>query len=146
MSTNNSIEIKTYALLAAWIIALFATLTTLYMSEILRLPVCPLCWYQRLGIYPLSILLGIALYRNDRQIYIYAIPLAILAAVFACYQYLQQMIPGFNPIHFCVAHSMQEDCSRIDWQLFGFITLPLLSLISNLLIIALLILSRDNRK
>jgi disulfide bond formation protein DsbB len=130
---------KNYALLIAWIIALAAMLSTLYMSEILRMPVCPLCWYQRVGIYPLTVILGIALFRNDRKIYIYALPLAGIAACFALYQYLIQLLPGFNPIHFCTAAILEESCSQVGWQLFGFITLPLLSFISCLTIMGLLL-------
>lgn len=139
-------EQKIYALLAAWIIALIATVSTLYMGEVLKWPVCSLCWYQRIGIYPLTIILGMALYRDERTINIYAIPLAVIAAFFALYQYLIQLIPGFNPIHFCVANSPQESCVHIYWQLFGFITLPLLSFISCLIITLLLIVSQETTK
>lgn len=132
-----------FALLLAWLIALGATLITLYLSIALEWSVCPLCWYQRIGLYPLSLLLAIAVYRDDSQIYIYAIPLAIIAAFFGLYQYLQQMIPGFAPIHFCTAGAGSEDCSAITWQLFGFITLPLLSFICSIVIIGLLWLSKN---
>src|SRR6266481_6127713 len=122
-----------FALLLAWVIALTATFITLYMSVALQWSVCPLCWYQRIGLYPLCVILAIAVYRDDRQIYIYAIPLAAISAFFGLYQYLQQMIPGFEPIHFCTAGAPAQDCSAITWQLFGFITLPFLSLISSVI-------------
>lgn len=130
-------------LLVAWVIALVATLTTLYSSEVLQYPVCPLCWYQRICIYPLAIILGIATFRNDSSIAIYTIPLAIIGALFALYQYLIQMIPGFNPIHFC---TMGATCEETYFKLFGFITFPFLSLIACLLIIIFLVLANQKHK
>lgn len=130
-------------LLAAWLIALIASITSLYLSEVLNWQVCTLCWYQRLGIYPLAIILGIALYKEDTQIFSYALPFTIITLFFSLYQYLEQMIPGFGPIHFCTASiSGMADCSKIDWSLFNFITLPLLSFICSILIFILLLFSR----
>src|SRR4051794_33697473 len=96
-------NLQKMSLFIAWIIALAATLITLYSSEILKIPVCHLCWYQRIAMYPLAVILGIAVYRDDRRIAIYAIPLLVFGALFAAYQYLQQMFPSFNPINFCQA-------------------------------------------
>ncbi len=128
-----------YCLLAAWLIALIATLISLYASEILGMRVCSLCWYQRICIYPLALILGIATYRQDLNIYVYTLPLAFLGAIFALYQYLEQMIPSFGPLVVC---SPEVDCRKIDWQLFGFITLPSLSLLACMGIIFFLFLSK----
>ncbi len=126
------------SLFFAWLIALIALIATLYSSEILNMAVCHLCWYQRICIYPLVILLGIGAFRDDRNVVIYALPLAILGACFALYQYLQQMIPGFALIELCGAG---PSCSDIHFKLFGFITFPFLSLIASLAIAFLLLLS-----
>lgn len=131
-----------YALLAAWIIALTATLGALYGSEVLKMAVCVLCWYQRVCLFPLAIMLGIATFKNDSHIAIYAIPLAVIGAVIAAYHYLIQMIPALAPFTPCRATATGVSCETIDWQLFGFITLPLLSLAAFVLIIILLIISR----
>ncbi len=90
-------------LLLAWLIALSAMLISLYGSEILHQPVCPLCWYQRICLYSLAIILGIAAFRDDPLIAPYAITLACIGGAFALYHYLQQMVPGFHPIDFCSA-------------------------------------------
>ncbi len=129
-------QLKQYNLFFAWLIALIALLATLYSSEILSLPVCHLCWYQRTAMYPLAIILGIAAYRNDNGIKLYAIPLTLIGALFALYQYLEQMIPGFAPIGLC---GSGPDCSNIHLQLWGFITFPFLSLIAFLVILFLLV-------
>ncbi len=127
-----------YALLAAWIISLLATLGALYASEILKMPVCILCWDQRVFMFPLVILLGIATFRNDTGIAIYTIPLAALGALIALYHYLIQMIPALAPYTPCRADANGVHCETIDWQLFGFITLPLLSMVAFIVIIILL--------
>ena len=127
-----------YALLAAWLIALIATLAALYASEILKMPVCTLCWDQRVFIFPLAVLLGIATFRNDAGVAVYAIPLAALGALIALYHYLIQKIAALAPYSPCQADSHGVSCEKIDWQLWGFVTFPLLSLISCLLIIILL--------
>lgn len=121
-----------YGIYFAWLIALIATLVSLYFSVLQKIPVCDLCWYQRICIYPLVIILGIAAYREDRTISIYTLPLVIIGLLFSIYQYLEQMIPGFSPLHLC---GMTDNCARIDWMIAGFVTIPFLSVLANLLII-----------
>lgn len=132
---------KNYGLLFAWLIALFAMLATLFAQYVMQWPVCPLCWYQRVAIYPLVILLGIAAYKNDRAIIPYALPFSAIGFLFAVYQYCEQMIPGFAPINFCKQSDIS--CSTIHFQLFGFLTLPFLSAVACLVIFILLLVSRE---
>ncbi len=115
---------KKYALYIAWLNSLLGTLLSLFLSEMLNWPICALCWYQRICLYPLAIILGIACFRSDNRIAIYTLPLAILGIVFAVYQYLEQMIPGFAPINVC---GTGPSCSTIEVIWLGFITLPLIS-------------------
>ncbi len=131
--------LKNYSLYFAWLISLIGTLATLYLSEVLAWPVCHLCWYQRICLFPLTIILGIACFRDDKHIVPYILPLPIIGAVFSLYQYLEQMIPGFAPINVCGAG---PSCSDIHLQLLGFITLPLLGLIGFLVQAAFLWLAR----
>ena len=120
----------------AWLIAVIALFSTLYGSEILGFAVCHLCWYQRICIYPLVITLGIGAFQNDIRCAVYGLPLCVLGAFFALYQYLEQMIPGFAPLSFCVP---QVPCSTTHMMFLGFVTYPLLSLLACLLMAALLI-------
>lgn len=138
----NKTSLQRVCLLVAWVISLVALLGTLYGSHVLGYPVCHLCWYQRIGLYPLVIILGIAIFRDDLRVGIYAIPLALIAAVFASYQYMMQMIPGFGPIELC---SKGASCSDIHLKLFGFITYPFLSITASVLIILLLIYAAKNQ-
>ncbi len=134
--------LRHYSLYFAWLIALIATLASLYMSVLQNLPVCDLCWYQRICIYPLVILLGVAAYRDDTGVIIYALPLTILGFLFSLYQYLEQMIPGFSPIALC---GPGVDCSAIHVRFLGFITLPFLGMIATAAIAFFLITARCYR-
>ena len=125
--------------LFTWLLVLIAIVSTIYASEVMGLPICHLCWYQRICIFPLLIILGIGTFNNDSTCIRYSIPLAVCGAVFAIYQYLEQMFPGFSPVNVCGSGA---SCSQIHLKLFGFITLPLLSLIGCIVIITLLMIAK----
>ncbi len=130
---------KKYTLYLAWLISLLGTLLSLFLSEILQWPICALCWYQRICLYPLAIILGIACFRDDNKISIYSLPLTVLGTLFALYQYLEQMIPGFAPINVC---GSGPSCNHIDWMWGKFVTLPLISALGFIMISILLIMTR----
>ena len=125
-----------YGLFFAWVIAVVAMFSTLVLSEILRWPVCILCWYQRIALYPLVIILGIAAYRDDKTIIPYALPFPCLGFLFSLYQYLEQMFPNFGPIEFC---TQELSCRTTEFIWFGFITLPLFSVVACVMIAGLLL-------
>ena len=129
-------DFRRYSLLFAWLLSLGALLATQYAGEILQMPVCHLCWLQRLCIYPLALILGIAVWRDDAAIVPYVIALPILGAVFALYQYLEQMIPGFGPIQLC---GIGASCNVIHIKWLGFITFPFLSLLTCIVMTLLLV-------
>jgi disulfide bond formation protein DsbB len=118
-----------------WIIASVSTLGSLFFSEIMDFPPCALCWYQRVFMYPLVIVFLVGLFPFDRSIIRYALPLAVAGWGFAFYHYL--LYSGFIPesIQPC---SQGVSCSETYLDLFGFVTIPLLSLISFSSVIGLL--------
>ena len=117
----------------AWVIALFALVGSLFGSEILHLPMCTLCWYQRICLYPLALLLGIACFTQDFKVVKYALPLSILGFFIGLYQYLLQMhwLPDFSILAKCTTSGGR--CDIMNFQIY-FITLPFLSLIASFLI------------
>lgn len=131
-----------YGLLFSWLVALIALLATLFASEVMGWPVCVLCWYQRIALYPLVILLGIAAFKNDTHIIPYALPFPIIGFIFALYQYAEQMIPNFAPLDFCKQGVVA--CNVIHLKLFGFITIPFLSMVACALIVVLLLVRKRN--
>ncbi|MCS7069525.1 MAG: disulfide bond formation protein B [Meiothermus sp.] len=81
----------------AWLVALVATLGSLYYSEVRNFIPCTLCWYQRIAMYPLVFLLGIATWRNDSGIRPYALSLSLLGLFWSCYHLLELWVPGVAP-------------------------------------------------
>ena len=122
-----------------WIVASVSTLGSLFFSEIMELAPCALCWYQRVFMFPLVIILLLGLFPFDKSIIKYALPLAIAGWGFAFYHYL--LYSGFIPesIQPC---SQGVSCSKTYLDLFGFLTIPMLSLISFSIIIGLLLILR----
>lgn len=127
---------RLFGLYAAWLVAIVATAGSLYFSEVRLFVPCSLCWYQRIMMYPLVILLGIASYRGDRGIVRYALPLSILGGTVSLFHYLEQKVPGFSAPSLC---RTGIPCTQdyINW--LGFITIPFLALIAFTLITVLLI-------
>ncbi|WP_368502865.1 disulfide oxidoreductase (plasmid) [Alkalihalophilus sp. As8PL] len=140
---DKEISIQNLLLYIAWLIAVMATLGSLYFSEIRLFVPCELCWYQRIVMYPLSILLGIAAYYNDLKIKRYVLPIAIMGGVISLYHYLIQKIPSFGSIKPC-AEGVPCNVQYINW--LGFITIPFLALTAFTIISVLLLLIKTNKK
>ncbi len=132
------------ALYLAWLTSLVATLGSLYFSEVRLFVPCTLCWYQRILMYPLVILLAMASYRQDREVTRYFLPLTMLGVVVALYHYLEQKIPGFGSPALCRS-GVPCTVEYIDW--LGFITIPFLSLTAfSILTVLLLGIRRASRQ
>ena len=124
---------------ACWIIACVATLGSLFLSEIMGMKPCVLCWWQRIFMYPLVVILLVGLYPLDRNVVRYALPLAVIGCLFAVYHYLLYIgiIPeGLAPC------DQEASCKEVNLELFGFITIPMLSILSYIVIIGLLVMFR----
>jgi disulfide bond formation protein DsbB len=115
----------------AWTIALLATIGSLYFSEILKFTPCVLCWWQRICIYPLVIVLLVGIIRKDKNMAYYALPLSIIGAFISFYQNLlyYKIIP--EALAPCVSG---VSCTTQYINYFGFISIPLLSLIALIII------------
>ncbi|MFJ5769449.1 disulfide oxidoreductase [Psychrobacillus sp. NPDC093180] len=118
-------------LLFAWITSLIAVVGSLFFSERMGFIPCTLCWYQRILMYPLVIFLGIAFYRNDREIYKYILPISIIGIVMSSYHYALQKIPSMHEFSSCTS-GVPCTGQYINW--FGFVTIPFLALIAFIFI------------
>lgn len=116
--------------------SLFATLGSLFFSEIMQFPPCVLCWYQRIFMYPLVIIFGVALLTNDKKVVNYALPLSLVGLIIAFYHNL--LYYGLIPesIQPCLAG---VSCTTQFFAWFGFITIPLLSLVAFSIIVGALV-------
>ena len=129
-------QAKSYVLYIAWLVSVVATLGSLYFSEIKGFIPCELCWFQRIFMYPLAIILGIAAYDNDKKLKKYVLPLSVIGGLISLYHYLVQKVPGFASIKPCV-QGVPCNMQYINW--FGFVTIPFLALTAFTLISILMI-------
>jgi len=122
-----------------WLIASASTLGSLFFSEVMGFQPCVLCWYQRIAMYPLVLILPAALFPFDRNVVRYALPLSLLGVLLAGFHLL--LVAGYIPesIKPCV---QGVPCTEVQIEWFGFVTIPLMSGVSFLVITALLILVR----
>lgn len=128
--------IKDNILYIAWITAVISMAGSLYFSEVLGFAPCVLCWYQRIAMYPLVLIIGMGIIKKDRSFYDYAIPLSIIGGVIAFYQNLLYYSVISISLVPCVSG---VSCSARYIQMLGFIDIPLLSLASFAVITAALI-------
>lgn len=120
----------------AWLVATISTLGALFLGEVMGLPPCVLCWYQRIFMFPLVFVLAAGLFPLDARIVRYALPLAAAGWLVAVYHLLlaEGLIPeGITPC------TEGVPCSQTVIEWFGFVTIPLLSVAAFSLIIAFLI-------
>ena len=82
---------KDNVMYGALLISLAAVLGSLYFSEVLKLPPCTLCWYQRVFIYPLPLILTAGILNKDYKVYNYVFPLTILGLLLSIYHVLLQL-------------------------------------------------------
>lgn len=120
-------------LLGAWLVSLVATMGSLFFSEVMELPPCVLCWYQRICMYPLALITTVGLVTRDHRVGHYAWPLVFAGLAVAIYHNLlyYHLIP--ESIAPCATGVSCTD-RQIEW--FGIVTIPLLSL-SGFTLIAL---------
>lgn len=125
-------------LLAAWLVATAATAGALFIGEVMGMAPCVLCWYQRIFMFPLAVVLAIACYSDDRRGAIYALPLALGGVVLAAYHVL--LVAGVVPKSW-IPCGTGVSCADQKLEILNGIQIPWLSLAAFLLILTLLIFS-----
>jgi disulfide bond formation protein DsbB len=123
----------------AWFVAAASTLGALFLSDVMQLAPCSLCWYQRIPMFSLAIVLAVGLFPFDRNVVRYGVPLAAVGWGLAAFH--QLLVAGVIPerLEPCTEG---VPCSEITVQWFGFVTIPTLSLAAFTIILALLAAAR----
>lgn len=134
---------KVWFLYFAWLVSVTATMGSLYFSEIRGFIPCDLCWFQRIFMYPLVLILGIGTFQGDISVKKFVLPLSILGGTISFFHYLEQKVPGFGGIRPCVS-GIPCSSEYINW--FGFITIPFLALIAFTLISVSMIVLYSKKK
>ena len=122
-------------LFLCWLVATVSAMGSFFFSYVMEFAPCVLCWYQRIFLFPLVIILAVGLFPFDRGVVKYALPLAITGWLTAAYHNL--LYAGIIPesIQPC---SQGVSCTEEYIDLFGFLSIPMLSLLSFTVIITLL--------
>ena len=108
-----------------FLIAVVAATGSLFFSEVMKLPPCILCWYQRIFMYPLVFIFAVGLFRKTKDTFIHSAVLSCTGLAIAIYHNLlyYKLIPeNITPCTTGVSCTSKQ----IEW--FGFITIPLMSL------------------
>jgi disulfide bond formation protein DsbB len=124
------------ALPIAAFIAVAAMLGSLAFSEIADFVPCDFCWYQRIAMYPLAVILPIAAVRGDTWIRPYALTVAGIGLALATYHVQLQWFPEQSS-----SCDITNPCSGRWVEAFGWMTIPQMSAIAFILIIGLLMLA-----
>ena len=119
------------AMLLAWIVAIATTLGSLYYSLHAGFVPCELCWYQRIAMYPLVVVLGVGWLRRDGNAWITALPFVVVGAPLSLYHWLVERVPSFAETSSC---SVVAPCTAPYFEKLGFVTLAWMCLSSFLLI------------
>ncbi|PSH02052.1 MAG: disulfide bond formation protein B [Nanohaloarchaea archaeon QH_8_44_6] len=117
----------------AFLIALVATSGSLYFSNILEWAPCHLCWLQRIFMYPLVVLLGVGLVFQKDDVADYVIPMSLFGTAIATYHYPVQLKVISSP----GCSEFATSCSMTYTNMFGYITVPMMSLTAFVAILIL---------
>lgn len=114
----------------ALLTALIAMCGSLFFSDVIGWPPCTLCWYQRILMYPLTLILGIGIWRRDQQVHTYVLPLSVLGACTSLNHYLLIRTDWFPPPPCSTTVPCTVD--YLNW--LGFINIPFLALMAFVII------------
>ena len=126
-------------LFAAWVISLLSTFGALFTGEVMGQTPCLLCWYQRAFMFPLTVILAVACFRSDLDVWRYALPVATIGWAIAAYHALFYVGAIPEAIEPC---GVGPSCSGTAMTVLGVLPIPLLSVGAFTAIIALLVLLR----
>ncbi len=124
------------ALFAAWLVALFSTLSILFIGEVLGQTPCILCWFQRAFMFPLAIILGVGLWYSDKNVWRYGLPLSLGGLAIALYHTLLYF--GIIPEAIQPCSDSGPSCTDQGMVILG-LPIPLLSVGAFLMIFVLLL-------
>lgn len=133
---------KTQLYFSAWIVSIVALLGSLYFSEVKHFIPCEMCWYQRILMYPLVIILGFASLSGQYIFKALVMCFSVIGLCFSVFHYMEQKVPGFASIKPCTSG---VPCSSMYINWFGFITIPFLAATAFLIITILMLLLKEDK-
>jgi len=122
-------------------VATTCMLGSLYFSEIVNYKPCRLCWFQRSMMYPLAIILIIAVIRRSKSIWKITVPLAAIGASISAYHWFLERFPNLD----AGVCDVKVPCEFIWFEHFGFVTLPFMAFTGFLAVIVFTTLSTSQQ-
>lgn len=137
-------EKKWSLIFTCWLIALISMLGSLFFSDVMKLPPCLLCWYQRICMYPLVGVFLMGLFPYEKSVVKFSMPLVLSGWIIAIYHNLlyYKILPES-----AAPCTQGISCTTVQIEWLGFITIPFLSLAAFTSILILLVIThRMNRE
>lgn len=119
------------AIYISWFQSVVAVIASLLFDNVFGIPPCPLCWYQRICMFPLAVILSVGLMRRNKEIHLYVLPLSLTGLLISLYHNLLYFGVFSKSVISC---AVDVSCTAGSQELFGFITIPLLFLLAFLVI------------
>jgi disulfide bond formation protein DsbB len=129
------------ALPIAWVAAMIATAGSLFYSEYAHFVPCELCWYQRIAMYPMTVILGIAALRRDATVWRYALPVVVGGGLISIYHYQLERFPSQGGV--C---DEAVPCTLVWVWKFHYISIPFMALSAFALIALCLLVARTQER
>ena len=134
---DKSIDTNWILLFLCWLLVTVSATISVFFSSVLEYEPCVLCWYQRICLFPLIFIFAAGLFPTfDKSVTKYALPLTIVGGLVAFYHTL--LYAGIIPesIQPC---SKGVSCTEKYFELFGFVSIPMLSFFAFSTLVTLLI-------
>lgn len=112
-------------------VSLAALFGSLFFSEIMKFPPCDLCWYQRIFMYPIALIVLVGLYFDSKDSLKFVAPFAWVGLLIAIYHNLVY----YKIIQVIVPCNETAPCTAQNINYFGFITIPFLSLVGFIFLV-----------
>lgn len=139
--------IHQYGLSFILLLSVSSLLGSLFYSEVALYQPCTLCWYQRIFMYPLAVLVLVSMRRKSREVVHYILPLAVIGGLMAAYNYLiqiQHLLRPFDPAVPCNIDG--TSCASTYFLSYGYITMPMMALTAFALIILISLVIKKGEK
>lgn len=136
-------SLNEYLPYVAWTVALAGMVGSLFFSVVMELPPCDLCWYQRIAMYPLVLILATGIVLRDRRMKTYALPFGLTGLLISIYHnllYYGVITEALTPC------SQGVPCTAKQLELFGFITIPLMTLAAFVIILLSLLIYKPKEE
>ena len=132
-----------HAIRIAALVGVVTMLGSLYYSEIAGFVPCELCWYQRIVMYPLAVVLVVGVVSRAPNVVWFAAPFATIGPPLALYHWLVERVPALAESASC---SALVPCSVPYFEEIGFVTLAFMDLSAFLVIVVMLVTERTARR